>query len=296
LGLGKPLLKALESLGQRATKLSLFDVEIDLATVSEFKPSWSIGSIDVRKITPSFMADSATITLFEQITANDASDYAIADLGTGKEWLTSRLFIFAIMLYRLRGLKCFVFLETTGNLDKQFIGAALPANVRWALAKQYPWLEAAYIEAYATLTRSNPSLHSDQFILSETGAMDTENARSLVSTYLANIQSSLPPTPSESQQWVPLEPPAPPSWEHAEWIDGNRLKNDLRGVLLDCHVEDSPFTPPDKRVGAILRCESQFVALVKKGTRFSSLVDRQTLLEAVAAQAVASSRERAFDR
>ena len=295
---GKPLLKFLEGLGQRITKLSIFDIGIELATVSEFKPSWSIGSVDVRKITHhSVMTDNVTLNLFEQITENNASDYAIADLGFGKEWLTSRLFIFAVMLERLSGLKCFVFLETAKNADKRFIGAALPANIRWALARQYPWLEAAFIESYSrviipnkALPPSKPDLPAEQFISSETGAIDMDKARNLVATYLDLIQISAPLIPSESSRWVPLGEP-PTLWERAEWIDGSRLKKDLCGVLFDCYVADSPFTPSDKRVEAILRCESPFVALLRKGNRFSDLVDRQAMLEAVAVQAVAASRE-----
>ena len=98
---------------------------------------------------------------------------------------------------------------------------------------------------------------------------------------------------AESDKWVPVKEPGKADlWEHAEWIDGGRLRKDLCEVLFDCHVEDSLFTPPE-RVEAILSCEAPFVALVKKGNRFSNVVDRGALLEAVAVKAVASSRERA---
>ncbi len=39
-------------------------------------------------------------------------DYIVVDLEVGKKWLTSRLFIFTLLLKRLRGLRCVVFLGT----------------------------------------------------------------------------------------------------------------------------------------------------------------------------------------
>jgi len=37
------------------------------------------------------------------------------------------------------------------NVPRGFVGIALPGEVRWALARKYPWLEKHFIEAQVEL-------------------------------------------------------------------------------------------------------------------------------------------------
>ena len=96
--------------------------------------------------------------------------YAVVDLGAGRQWLTSRLFIFAELLGRMRGLRSFVFLRTDDS-PRRFIGTASPPEVRWTLAADYPWLEAAFAKAYAQLPKHE--------IRSPGGALDIVDASQL---------------------------------------------------------------------------------------------------------------------
>ena len=88
--------------------------------------------------------------LFEQLEdVDEALDYLAIDLGTGR-WLTSRLFIFAIMLQRMRDLRCFVFLAQEGDEGGRFLGTASPDKVRWALAYLAPGSQICEIRNWAS--------------------------------------------------------------------------------------------------------------------------------------------------
>src|SRR5437868_4459219 len=97
----KILPSLIAELSRRATKLSVFQFTVELSTVPEFKPAWSGPHLsDVRQPSPAEEFTSGAMALLEEIKKDNASDYAIVDLGDGQQWLTSRLFIFAIMLKR----------------------------------------------------------------------------------------------------------------------------------------------------------------------------------------------------
>lgn len=64
------------------------------------------------------------------------------DLGGGAEWLSSRLFILAVILRRWRGLRAFVFVHTLGGTRRRFLGVCDTDRVRWRLAARWPLLES----------------------------------------------------------------------------------------------------------------------------------------------------------
>lgn len=104
--LRKPLSSFLKGLGQRTKKLSVFQFALELSEVPEIKPTWSGPLLsDVRQPTAAAEFDSRAMALFEQFEDETAYDYAVVDLGVGNQWLTSRLFIFAVVLERMRGLQ-----------------------------------------------------------------------------------------------------------------------------------------------------------------------------------------------
>lgn len=105
------------------------------------------------------------------MTDEGTGDYVEINLGAGGEWLTSRLFIMAIVFAQMKGIGCFVFVETSGVVRKRFVGWAEPARIRWALAKRYPWLEQAYAEAYAAITSQRNAV-----IVSRNGRLGYPNA------------------------------------------------------------------------------------------------------------------------
>ena len=124
----------LEDLGSRLQKLSFAQISIELAIVPENKQLVVLN--DLGQLTQASYFLSGGPDLLEQISSAEPYDYAIFDLKGGRGWLTSRLFIFATMLERMRGLRCCVFIDSSGTVAGSFVGAAAPSAVRWALARE----------------------------------------------------------------------------------------------------------------------------------------------------------------
>ena len=213
--------------------------------------------------------------LLTAITGVGPTDFAIVDLGAGRSWLTTRLFIVAILLKRMRSLKTFVFVETRDGIDKKFIGDVAPDVVRWVLARAYPWLEDAYASAYSQLPNRR--------ILSKSGALDPIDAGYLVQYFIANIQAT---ALGDAGEWVEL---APGTWEHGHWISRGLLERLVEVSPIRSSVVDAADLTPQERVLKVLAREGSFVALIDDKGRFMSLVDRTALLERTAARLTSAS-------
>jgi len=120
---------------------------VELATLPELRASWSVGDVEPRQLSSAQIFDSASQTMFQELLRPAQADYAIVDLRSGEAWLTSRLFVFALILGEVRGLRAFVFLESAANIRRRFLGVATPMNLRRALGTRYPWLEEAFARA-----------------------------------------------------------------------------------------------------------------------------------------------------
>lgn len=288
----RPLGAFLTTVGSRITRLTVFDIGIEVAELREFQPAWVSMDMDFRRVSPPYIFDSYSHTLFTQLAETTAADFVVVDLAKGSQWLTSRLFLFAIMLQRFRKVRAFVFLETRGEIPGVYLGAAFTDQVRWALAQQYPWLEAAYARAYADvlLPPGNQWPGSD-LGFTPTGAMDRDRARHIAEKFLSNIQSPTPPPPDEKRQWDSLGNP-PTVWERAEWITGNLLRGLMKDDLQEGHTTLSVLQTPEEQIPLIAEHDSQLVGITRSDGRFQSLVDRTALLEEVAVRTVAQQRRR----
>jgi hypothetical protein len=240
--------------------------------------TWSAGNADIRRLTAANMFDSNTSDLIQQISSSGTADYAVIDLGDGRQWLTSRLFLIAELLDRMRSLDCLVFVQTRETARPVFIGMAEPKAVRWSLARAYPMLETALAHAYAGLLPKPPLVPFQPVILSPRGALEINQAASLLRQFLQSIQQSAPPPVPNG--WTELG--SPPFWEYSQWLDAQRLNADLADVLSTSSFEDSPDLPNTQRVESILRRSGSFVALVNKQNFFEGLVDRILLFEKAA--------------
>jgi NlpA lipoprotein len=145
----RPLIELLGEFIRRARKVSVYHVSIELATVPALSPSWARPEIDVRQVSSAHLIDSFTKTLFEELSRPAPADCAIVDLGSGREWLSSRLFLFALVLGEVTGVRAFMFLEKSSSTRKAFLGVASPNAVWKALAAQHPWFEKAFGRATA---------------------------------------------------------------------------------------------------------------------------------------------------
>jgi hypothetical protein len=285
----------LEGLGSRVQKLSFAQISIELAVVPENKQLVVLN--DLGQLTQGSYFLSGGSDLLKQIRSAEPYDYAIFDLKGGRGWLTSRLFIFATMLERMRGLRCCVFVDSSGAVAGSFVGAAAPSAVRWALAREYPWLERAYVQAYSAIfpepagnppaaaTSAAPRPHQATVrISSAAGALTTVNAEKLVLGFV-NHPSVHPQDPAseppedERSQWVVLHMNGERFWEHAEWLTRSLLEDVLGDVLTTQAVRASVNDRGERVTRAVLRVEAPFVALVDRRGTFIDLVDRLALLE-----------------
>jgi hypothetical protein len=153
----RPLAAFVGALGSRVTKLSLFKVELELVPATPATATSTPLLDDIKTATTSAPISDSSRMMLDQVQTNTPADYAVIDLGTGGEWLTSRLFIAAAMLERMRSLQVMVFQETTASTPRRFLAIAPGHTVRWSLAQRYPHLEAAWARAYIQAFPGAPS-------------------------------------------------------------------------------------------------------------------------------------------
>src|SRR3954468_3421851 len=114
----------LEGLLSRIKKFEFAGLSIEVAEAKAFHPAWSesVNAQDLRHKAASVQVnDSTAATFINQFRDGARGDYAEINLGEGMEWLTSRLFIMAILFGRMKGIRAFVFLETAGTVRKKFV-------------------------------------------------------------------------------------------------------------------------------------------------------------------------------
>jgi hypothetical protein len=99
----------------------------------------------------------------------------------------------------------------------------------------------------------------------------------LVRSFVEALQRTTIPPTDEKNSYLQVST-APPMWERAHWIDGERLERDLAGVLDYEWIEESPDTPRTLVSEGVIRRPAPFVALVDSDKRFRGLVDRHALL------------------
>jgi hypothetical protein len=295
--LRKPLAGLLAGIPGRATKVSLAWFSLELAQVPEVKPMWTVdygsGSADVREAAGSNIFDSYADTLLQSIEGPGSLDFAVVDLGRGDKWLSSRLFLFAVLLRRMRGLRRLVFVQTNDLSDRVFVGSADPEVVRWALAQRYPWLEVAFAAAYQGTFSLDPRLFVEPVIMSEQGALGRREAGSFARKFLDALQQpATMPEPSKPEEWVRLEPKLPneqPFRERAEWMTTDQVREILQGVRDSRNtVEIDQAWSNEERVKAVLRAQGDFVVMLD-GPRFDSLLDRRQLLDGTIRRVLAES-------
>jgi hypothetical protein len=282
----------------RLSKLEFAGVSIELAKAKEFVPDWSAGALDLRqKATAIEVNDSTAKTFLEQLRQKGDGDYAVVNLGDGNEWLTSRLFIMAIVFARMKGIKAFVFLETAGNVRNRFVCWAQPEKIRWALARRFPWLEQAYAEAYSAI------LQGRAFVVTNEGRLgnqfskdDPQPSIELLQEYLQRVQMTGPPPPSDAQDWIAISdvPPIGPTQEHAQWINSRNLEEMLGEDAMSSSISSSELRSKTTlgQLKVILSVTARFVPVTGPDQRFEYLVDRTVILEQVARQLAAQTEDR----
>lgn len=99
----KPLTHFLNELAPRITKVSAFEVSIELATVPSPPVPWADPTLfEGPNLTGGDPTTTTIMELFERIYEDTVWHYLIVDIGTGRSWLTSRLFLFTVLAVSFR--------------------------------------------------------------------------------------------------------------------------------------------------------------------------------------------------
>jgi hypothetical protein len=297
----QPITQFVGALGSRITKLSLFKVELELVPASAATVTPLLD--DIRTATsPAAISDSSRMML-EQVQSGAPADYALVSIGQGEEWLTSRLFIAAVMMERMRGVKVFVFVERTSTTERRFIAVAQVRQLRWALSRRYPWLEAAWLRGLVSQYPAGLPANAQALplgalwppdprtlampqplVVSDTGGFEAWSARQLVGGLIQSLQRDsappVPPQPSSNGEWVTLKGG---KQERTTWVTRELLGSLLPQSAFDAWANGMRDAPRAQRTRAVLRTAAQFVALLDGDREFSRLVSRQALLEEIAA-------------
>jgi hypothetical protein len=305
-------------LARRVTRVSWASVSMEFAVATEVRPEvW--GALQVLRDPGSsgLVAADSSQMLFTLIREGERSDSATLDLGTGNRWLTSRLFIFSVILCELLGVRCMVFLETRDGIPKRFVGVADPRAVRAAMRLRWDWYERAFLSALLNFGAASPetmtrlrerlldpgvnikqlapwtidpqlrSLFADSLTFDLSKAQQAENAANmyLASPLISRTVASIQP---EEKEWLRLGDAGDGTVreEHAQWIkDADHLSRILRDALKTPSLVEVPGTSgKDLERQAVMTDDGEFVAILDPEGRFKRLLNRRTVVERVARQ------------
>lgn len=266
--LRKPIARFLDMVGQRATKISIGSLGIELPTMNQAQLGDDV--LTFRAEDPFMVvSSSAKRSLFSMFEQPGKFEFVAINLGRGQSWLSSRLYIFAIMLQRMKSLRCIVFLGAGPDTETQFLGATTPEKVRWGLARLQPWLETGYAQAYQQSVALSPLA-----IQNESGAMDPNMAEQIVRAFLNLLINPPVGTVTDNREWVVF--PSNQQPEHATWLSKEYLEDGLGHILW----KDAIVASNNKdEARALLRCSAPLVARVKRNREFISLIDRVSFLD-----------------
>jgi hypothetical protein len=264
-------------LSGRIQKFSVFNVAVELATAQQSGARTPLLE-EIRDPTrPAFVPDSAR-GLIQGVQSAEPADFSPIFLGAGEEWLTSRLYLAAVMMERMRGIKAFVFLDRTAESERHFVAVVDVRLLRWRLARRYPWLEVAYAAAYAQTLGLDPKLMMPSTIMSDTGALAAQQAEMIARQFIESLRRNLPAASPDSE-WVKL---GGGFEERATWVTRALLTELLPNNVFAAKVDEMDDQPRVKRSRAVLRKPEAYVAIVDRHDQFLSLVDRRAYLEILA--------------
>ena len=289
--LRKPIAQFLSTIGGRLTKLSIAGVELELAAAPNIELSGdakSFGGMDPQTLANDSASQTLTGALQGDIVPNS---YVVIDLGVGKSWLISRLFIFAIMLRRVRGVRCFVFVDRSGRVPNEYLGTISTEDIHLALAQRYPPLDRVFAKAY------KDQLWQGWMAMTVIRTLDQSFAIQVVREYVALLKQgwdwkSVAPYPSEVNAATAIPADGPwvqlgTSMEYGLWIDRDLLRQAFKDVIHEDQV--SLASGASEKTRETVNAYAPFLAVVRASGQFVYLIDRAMVLEGLATRRAADA-------
>jgi len=296
------LVDAVKALGPHVRSVSFGVVSFQFAEARAMSLQVA-GAVDLRHAGNSGDVNDSTLrTFYNQIRDPSPLDYAVVDLGTGREWLTSRLFILSVILSRMRGLRAFVFVETSGHIRRRFVGVCDSDVVHWRLAARFPWYQAALVHAEDAVWPALPSsvvqlppdwgpiISSNRGRLVEAGD-NPEPAATLLRTFLDQIQRD-PIGSQPDDQWEALPKSIPRKVELARWLSAADIEQIMGPSLQTSAISELELQRGDDTTKArlLLAQRGRWVAVTRDERVFDRLIDRMSIVETLANRSVGASQ------
>jgi hypothetical protein len=280
----KPIKEFLKTVSSRATEFGIGWASIKLP---EVKPPSSMQIEAIRELQSDLWSESS-VGWFQEFSSSSAnSEYAHLNLGKGDEWITSRLFIFAVMLQRMKSLKCVVFTKVFPSGDVRFLGCASPDNIHLTLAANQPWLEVAFADAYSAELSALPAASPGQTVIRIDGSLEPQRAESIVRSFISSLKDYTGAmSNSNPGDWVSFV--GRTDREHATWVTESELQR-MIGIYLwrdaiEARVDDT-VGQKKAEIQRVVSKSSPYVAVLRDGF-YKSLVNRIALLTEIGQSAL----------
>jgi len=295
------------SQGVQTIKVSILQFSVEASKASTAPPALSTLVERLESADGAELVSDSKEYLIQEFVSEQAIDYLIIDIGdeNEKKWLTTRLFLVTVMLERMWGLRCLVFVDNTPDVSRRFLGMASPSELRWQLAMDYNWLEPAlaqasffnqytrkferHIKKELTFNLEDLRPQVPDIIVSRRGALVPLQASTLAEIFLENPnirQDTSPSGDADNSSWAKIAHEGRPSYfEHANWIDVAWIKKRDKIIRQDdnAFIKSNPDKSEIEQAQAILHRKGSFIAIVSEERQFKDLVDRHRLLENVGA-------------
>jgi hypothetical protein len=286
----------------RSVKLGAAGISIELGAAST-ETDKSVAPI----MTMPFAAEASAFTsagdaYFHALVQGDAVEAVTINLGSGKEFLTDRLFATVALMARQRDLLAVAFVRTEGVREDVYLGTCLVDDLRRALVSSFPEYEAALAMAvHQVWWMRSPGIPAPPVIqgmgpwnsnfppgaefpipaLDTRGRLPVDVAVVVVGAFLEALQCrGVAPVPGQlpPARWVWLDQPS--VYERAEWVTAQWLRERLGPALSETRV-CREGNAPGKLVQRVVESSGNYVGLVDEAGRLQELISRMRLLEQV---------------
>lgn len=258
--------------GKRMTGLGIGPISFQFAVAKGGYTEKILGGIDFGgKGISGFQ--SGFSDLLNQIKDISPLDYVVVSLGSGENWLTSRLYVFSLILQRLRSLRYVVFVYTRQDVKHHFLGFADPCDIAYALSNNYPWLEHGFHDALS---------------LAQVDKLSSSTAVQVITSYLNNVHVWEPKKVVPEREFVQLDANL---WEHAVWLDASGVERILGNLLKieTIQKKDLVTLASEQQSRMILSAKSEFIAMLTDDGRMDNMIDRKSFVERIAQGALSNA-------
>lgn len=275
---------ALSGIVSRITKFSLAGIGVEMEVTAKASSTEAID--EIRDIAQDAAFPESSRQLKASLADQTPADYAVVNLGTGEQWLTSRLYLLASFAARMRSIRLVVFVGTKAT-QSLYLGAVASDRLQWALASRFPWLEIAFCNAYQqisvatpvqTMERGDPPVGAD-------GRLSDSGFSQFVQSFRQALQvrDGSPPARLGSNApavgWTRIGSAV---WERGSWVTENLLVDLLGLDFRKPAVTRTLATSDEEVVKAVLRSDSDLVPVVDDQGVLRGVIRRRDVINRIA--------------